>query len=115
MITWLHAVGKGIVNSAISNAEELSEPFVGSNATLPGTVMPLSRNITVPLGASPELWVLIVTEPSRLAPIDTLPPKLGAVMVVLAGVMLYVVLAELALKLLSPGYCACTELFPPGS
>jgi hypothetical protein len=37
------------------------------------------------------------------------------IVVVAAGVILSAVVVELALKLLSPGYCALTESFPPGN
>jgi len=52
-----------------------------------------------------------VLDPARI--VDVGPD--GGGIVVSAGVMLIVLVAELVLKLLSPAYVAFTEFVPPGS
>ena len=69
----------------------------------------------MPVGVTPRLcdWI---TAPLWYGPPTYKQHVVGdALIVVGAGVMLYGFVAELALKLLSPAYCALTELFPPGN
>ena len=69
---------------------------------MPETAVPFAKNVTVPPGTAPRLCAETGVPTVRFAPACA-NPIFGALIVVGAGIMLYVVLAVLALKLLSPG------------
>lgn len=69
-----------------------------------GSAAPFTMKVTVPLGARPELEVLIVVD--RVKGVPTVGFNIVLVtadMLVVAGVMLNAAVAELPVKLLSPG------------
>jgi hypothetical protein len=66
--------------------------------------VPFARKVTVPVGAAPELEVRTFVVTVKDVPASTLvEPVTTPVKLVVAGVIVYVMFAELPLKLLSPG------------
>ena len=81
----------------------LTEPAVPDELTFPATCAPFTKNFTVPPGAAPKVgFAVTTTVVDKVDPTVMFAPGFGVLIVVGASVMLYVLLAELALKLLSP-------------